>query len=76
MHRQARLARTSAGALAARDRLEQLEARSYEVEHVNALWHLDLQHGSRKVLTTGGEWVKPMLLGVIDDRSRQPVSRR
>ncbi|NHZ67338.1 hypothetical protein F1735_34805, partial [Massilia sp. CCM 8694] len=28
MHRQARLARTSAGALAARDRLEQLEVRS------------------------------------------------
>lgn len=70
MHRQARLARTSAGALAARDRLEQLEVRSYEVEHVNALWHLDFHHGSRKVLTAGGEWVKPMLLGVIDDRSR------
>ncbi|MET0962550.1 MAG: IS481 family transposase, partial [Noviherbaspirillum sp.] len=32
MRRQARLARTSAGALAARDRLEQLEVRSYEVE--------------------------------------------
>lgn len=70
MHRQARLVRTSAGALAARDRLEQLEVRSYEVEHVNALWHLDFHHGSRKVLTAGGEWVKPMLLGVIDDRSR------
>lgn len=70
MHRQARLARTSAGALAARDRLEQFEVRSYEVEHVNALWHLDFHHGSRKVLTAGGEWVKPMLLGVIDDRSR------
>ena len=70
MHRQARLVRTSAGAMAARDRLEQLEVRSYEVEHVNALWHLDFHHGSRKVLTVGGEWVKPMLLGVIDDRSR------
>lgn len=70
MQRQARLARSSAGALAARDRLEQLEVRSYEVEHVNALWHLDFHHGSRKVLTAGGEWVKPMLLGVIDDRSR------
>ena len=70
MVRQARLARTSAGALAARERLEQLEVRSYEAEHVNALWHLDFHHGSRKVLTTGGDWVKPMLLGVIDDRSR------
>jgi putative transposase len=70
MARQARPARASAGALAARDRLEQLEVRSYEVEHVNALWHLDFHHGARKVLTNGGEWVKPMLLGVIDDRSR------
>lgn len=70
MRRQARLARTSAGALAARDRLEQLEVRSYEVEHVNALWHLDFHHGSRKVLTSAGDWAKPMLLGVIDDRSR------
>lgn len=70
MLRQARLARTSAGALAARERLEQLEVRSYEVEHVNALWHLDFHHGARKVLTSGGDWVKPMLLGVIDDRSR------
>lgn len=70
MVRQARLVRTSAGALAARDRLEQFEVRSYEVEHVNALWHLDFHHGSRKVLTSGGDWVKPMLLGVIDDRSR------
>jgi putative transposase len=70
MLRQARLARTSAGALAARSRLEQLEVRSYELEHVNALWHLDFHHGARKVLTAGGDWVKPMLLGVIDDRSR------
>jgi hypothetical protein len=66
------VARTSAGALAARDRLEQLEVRSYEVEHVNALWHLDFHHDSRKVLTSGGDWAKPTptLLGVIDDRSR------
>lgn len=70
MVRQARLSRTSVGALAARDRLEQFEVRSYEVEHVNALWHLDFHHGARKVLTCGGDWVKPMLLGVIDDRSR------
>jgi transposase InsO family protein len=70
MVRQTRPASASAGALAARDRLEQMEVRSYEVEHVNALWHLDFHHGSRKVLTSSGEWIKPMLLGVIDDRSR------
>jgi transposase InsO family protein len=70
MHRQAAPKRSSDGAVAARDRLEQLEVRSFEVEHVAALWHLDFHHASRKVLTRSGAWVKPMLLGVIDDRSR------
>ncbi len=70
MFRQAQPKRVTAGALAARDRLERLEVRSFEVDHVCALWHLDFHHGSRWVLTRQGEWVKPMLLGVIDDRSR------
>ena len=70
MFRQARPQRATAGALAARDRLERLEVRSFEVDHVNALWHLDFHHGSRKVLTRLGEWVTPMILCVIDDRSR------
>ncbi len=70
MFRQAQPKRATAGALAARDRLERLEVRSFEVDHVCALWHLDFHHGSRKVLTRGGVWVTPMLLGVIDDRSR------
>src|SRR5260370_20905998 len=60
----------SAGALAAGDRLERLEVRSFELDHVSALWHLDFNHGSRKVLTRQGVWATPMLLGVIDDRSR------
>ena len=58
------------GAIAARDRLEQREVRSYEVEHVLQLLHLDFHHGSRKVLTRRGEYVKPLLVGFIDDRSR------
>jgi putative transposase len=62
--------RATDGALAARDRLEQREIRSYEVEHVLQLLHLDFHHGSRKVLTRRGEWVKPLLVGFIDDRSR------
>jgi transposase InsO family protein len=62
--------RASDGALAARERLEQREIRSYEVEHVLQLLHLDFHHGSRKVLTRRGEWVKPLLVGFIDDRSR------
>ena len=62
--------RNTAGAIAARDRLEQREVRSYEVEHVLQLMHLDFHHGSRKVLTRRGEYVKPLLVGFIDDRSR------
>ena len=74
MHRRARPkrvnGRTSDGAVLARDRLEQLEVRSFEVEYVGALLHLDFHHGSRKVLTRAGLWATPMLVGFIDDRSR------
>ncbi len=62
--------RSSAGALAAIHRLAALEVRSFEVQYVNALWHLDFHHGTRAVLTPAGEWVKPILFGCIDDRSR------
>ncbi len=70
MFRQSAPKRATAGALAARDRLERLEVRSFEVDFVNALWHLDFHHGSRKILKPQGDWVTPMLMGVIDDRSR------
>jgi len=70
MFRQASPKRATEGAIQARDRLERLEVRSFEVDYVSALWHLDFHHASRKVLTRAGNWVKPMLLGVIDDRSR------
>ena len=70
MFRQSQPKRATAGALLARDRLDQLEVRSFEVDHVSALWHLDFHHASRKVLNRTGSWVKPMLFGVIDDRSR------
>ena len=62
--------RSTDGAIAARERLEQREVRSYEVEHVLQLLHLDFHHGSRKVLTRHGTYVKPLLVGFIDDRSR------
>jgi putative transposase len=61
---------TTEGAIAARERLEHREVRSYEVEHVLQLMHLDFHHGSRKVLTRRGAYVKPLLVGFIDDRSR------
>ena len=70
MFRQARPKRATGGAVLARDRLEQREVRSFEVDHVSALWHLDFHHAARRVLTRTGAWAKPMLLGVIDDRSR------
>ena len=70
MFRQAAPKRDTAGALLARDRIERLEVRSFEVDHVSALWHLDFHHGRRKVLTRAGEWAKPLLFCVIDDRSR------
>jgi hypothetical protein len=50
--------------------LEQRHKRSYEVTHVHQLWHLDFHQGSRKVLTSQGQWHTPMLLGVLDDHSR------
>jgi len=68
--RRPRPPRTSAGALAARTHLEQFEVRSFEVDHVNALWHLDFHQGSRKLLDRNGCWLTPMLLGILDDRSR------
>jgi transposase InsO family protein len=46
------------------------EVRSFEVDHVNSLWHLDFHHGSRSILSTQGQWIKPLALCVLDDRSR------
>jgi transposase InsO family protein len=60
----------SPGAQAAERRYEAREVRSYEAEYVNALWHLDFHHGSLRVLLPKGEWVYPILLGILDDRSR------
>ena len=34
------------------------------------VWHLDFHHGSRRVLTSSGRDVKPLLLCIIDDHSR------
>ena len=70
LFRTARPKRQTAGALLAEERLERLEVRSYEVEHVHGLWHLDFHHSSRQVLHRSGKWMTPMLLGVLDDRSR------
>lgn len=70
LHRKRRPKRKTPGAQQAEERLQNREIRSYEVDHVHGLWHLDYHHGSRKVLTPGGRWMTPLLLGVIDDHSR------
>ena len=62
--------RHTEGAILAAERLEKREVRSYEVNHVNALWHLDFHHGSRRILGRDGQWHKPLLLAILDDRSR------
>ena len=46
------------------------ETRSYEVAHVNALWHYDFHDGRRKVVTASGELKTPHLFGILDDCSR------
>ena len=60
----------SPGAQAAEHRFASREVRSYESEFVHALWHLDFHHGSARVLRDSGQWVYPLLLGMIDDHSR------
>ena len=60
----------SPGGQAAERRYEAREVRSYECEYVNGLWHLDFHHGSLRVLQPDGQWVYPLLLGILDDHSR------
>jgi putative transposase len=58
------------GEVRAEKRRQTREIRSYEAEYVGALWHLDFHHGSKKVLTHGGQWLRPIALGILDDHSR------
>ena len=58
------------GQVAAEVHRQSRETRSYEVEWVGGLWHLDFHHCARKVLTRAGTWVKPLALAILDDRSR------
>ena len=60
----------SPGARRAEHRFEHREVRGYESEYVNALWHYDFHHSSARVLLSRGEWVYPVLCGILDDHSR------
>lgn len=47
------------------------EQRSFEKEHVGALWHLDFHQAKAfRVITPAGRWIRPFLLGILDDHSR------
>lgn len=60
----------SPGATLAEARVDSCEVRSYQSAYINALWHLDFHHGSQRILLPNGQWVYPLLLAVMDDRSR------
>jgi putative transposase len=71
LHKRRRLSsRRTASVERAEERLAAHEVRGYEAEYVGGLYHWDAHHGSLKVLTPRGEWITPVLFGVIDDRSR------
>ena len=58
------------GEVVAAERRENREVRSYEAEYVGSLWHLDFHHGSLQVLTSRGQWQRPIALAILDDHSR------
>ena len=58
------------GELVALEQRQAREVRSYEAEYVNGLWHLDFHHASRKILSASGQWVRPIVLAILDDCSR------
>jgi putative transposase len=70
-HKQRNIRRfNTVGAERAAERLESREVRSFEVDYVHGLWHLDFHHGKRKILGKDGKWHKPLLLTIMDDHSR------
>jgi putative transposase len=58
------------GEVRAEERRQTREVRSFEAPFAGSLWHLDFHHGSKKVLTPDGQWLRPIALGILDDHSR------
>jgi len=46
------------------------EIRSFEVEFVGQMWHMDFHKGSRMVVTEDGKFSQPICAAFIDDKSR------
>jgi putative transposase len=68
--RTGRARRDTPGAEVAERHLATREVRSFELAHVNALWHADFHVGSRRVVDARGRWQTVHLLGILDDCSR------
>jgi transposase InsO family protein len=62
--------RGSPGSARAEERFESREVRSFEAEYVHGLWHWDYHVCSRTLLQPNGTRVAPVVLGILDDRSR------
>lgn len=62
--------RNTPGSILAAARVDNFEVRSFEMSHVNALWHLDFHEGSFSIAGADGKIRKPMLLAILDDHSR------
>jgi transposase InsO family protein len=46
------------------------EVRSFEVEYVGQMWHMDFHKGSRMIVDENGEYKQPICMAIIDDKSR------
>lgn len=68
-YKKRRAAKTS-GQKKAAARLEQREVRSFEVDYVNSLWHLDFHSSSRAIIDTRGNYHTPKAMCILDDCSR------
>jgi transposase InsO family protein len=68
--RRPRLQPKRPGEARAEQRRQTREVRSFEAPFAGSLWHLDFHYGSLKVLTPSGQWLHPIVLGILDDYSR------
>ena len=63
-------AQPTAGQQRAAQRLQAREVRSFEVDHVHGLWHLDFHQAKISIVDASGRWQRPMALAIMDDCSR------
>jgi putative transposase len=69
-HRRREPAYPTNGQRRAAQRLQKREVRSYEASHVHGLWHADFHQARIRLLDESGQWLRPVALAVLDDRSR------